>query len=150
MGLTGVELLGGSSRVPLVKARLSELLNGRSLDTHLDADEAVVLGAGYVAANLSTIFRLRTFGMTDKAMFHVDYELDYGASGSSARGGIGGRADGSTRSSRRTSLPTPLRSPLRGITSAARRWTAARSASRWVNVVVSGIDAVVKKTWLFR
>ena len=75
-GLAGIELLGGSSRVPMVKARLSELLKGRGLDTHLDADEAVVLGAGYVAANLSTIFRLRTFGMTDKAMYHIDYELD--------------------------------------------------------------------------
>lgn len=34
---------------------------------HLDADEAVVLGAGLFAANLSTTFRLRKFGMTDKA-----------------------------------------------------------------------------------
>jgi hypothetical protein len=33
---------------------------------HLDADEAVVLGAGLFAANLSTTFRLRQFGLTDK------------------------------------------------------------------------------------
>lgn len=73
--LAAVELLGGSSRVPAVKARLSDALNGRSLDAHLDADEAVVLGAGLVAANLSTIFRLRQFGMTDKSMYQVDFEL---------------------------------------------------------------------------
>ena len=31
--LTGVELLGGGSRVPAVKAALSAALNGRQLDT---------------------------------------------------------------------------------------------------------------------
>lgn len=79
-GLAGVELIGGSSRVPMVKERLSEVLGGRSLDTHLDADEAMVLGAGYVAANLSTALRLRPFGMTDKSMFQIEYELDGAAS----------------------------------------------------------------------
>ncbi|KAI8108260.1 hypothetical protein M9434_006289 [Picochlorum sp. BPE23] len=74
--LSAVELLGGSSRVPLVKSRLSEALNGRALDSHLDADEAVVLGAGLVAANLSTIFRLRKFGMTDKSMYDVTFSLN--------------------------------------------------------------------------
>lgn len=73
--LAGVELLGGSSRVPMVKTRLSEALDGRSLDAHLDADEAVVLGAGLVAANLSTIFRLRQFGMTDKSMYQVEFQM---------------------------------------------------------------------------
>lgn len=43
---------------------------------HLDADEAVVLGAGLVAANLSTIFRLRKFGMTDKSMYDVTFSLN--------------------------------------------------------------------------
>lgn len=43
--------------------------------SHLDADEAVVLGAGLVAANLSTIFRLRKFGMIDKSMYEVTFKL---------------------------------------------------------------------------
>jgi hypoxia up-regulated 1 len=73
--LAGVELLGGSSRVPLVKSTLSELLKGRALDAHLDADEAVVMGAGYIAANLSTIFRLRKFGMADKSMHQIDFSI---------------------------------------------------------------------------
>jgi hypothetical protein len=34
----------------------------RHLDRHLDADEAVVLGAGLFAANLSSSFRLRVSG----------------------------------------------------------------------------------------
>lgn len=42
----------------------------------MDADEAVVLGAGLVAANLSTIFRLRKFGMTDKSMYDVTFSLN--------------------------------------------------------------------------
>ena len=35
----------------------------------------MVLGAGLVAANLSTIFRLRKFGMTDKSMYEVTFKL---------------------------------------------------------------------------
>eukprot|EP00879_Flechtneria_rotunda_P024057 GHRR01025481.1.p1 GENE.GHRR01025481.1~~GHRR01025481.1.p1 ORF type:complete len:539 (+),score=222.19 GHRR01025481.1:412-2028(+) len=69
-----VELLGGGSRVPKLQAVLSEALGGRHLDRHLDADEAVVLGAGLFAANLSSSFRLRKFGMTDVAVFGVSFE----------------------------------------------------------------------------
>lgn len=69
-----VELLGGGSRVPKLQAVLSEALGGRHLDRHLDADEAVVLGAGLFAANLSSSFRLRKFGMTDHAAFGVSFE----------------------------------------------------------------------------
>ena len=43
---------------------------------HLDADEAVVLGAGLFAANLSTTFRLRQFGMADKVPYSVSIQLD--------------------------------------------------------------------------
>lgn len=48
----------------------------------------MVLGAGLVAANLSTIFRLRKFGMTDKVPYTVTFRLDgaaeQGAEGSEA------------------------------------------------------------------
>ena len=74
--LSAVELLGGCSRVPRVKAALTETLGGRALDMHMDADEAVVLGAGLFAANLSTIFRLRKFGMTDKAPYTVTFKFE--------------------------------------------------------------------------
>ncbi len=142
-GVTGVELLGGSSRVPVVKARLSELLNGRSLDTHLDADEAVVLGAGYVAANLSTIFRLRTFGMTDKAMFHVDYELD----GAPATPLV------PVLEVAPTDHPIKLENVTADSFAVSLSWSNEHGAALdcckirepMGNVVVSGIDAVVKK-----
>eukprot|EP00891_Asterochloris_glomerata_P004630 jgi/Astpho2/4630/Aster-00203 len=74
--IAAVELLGGGSRVPKVKAALSEALDGRGLDKHLDADEAVVLGAALYAANLSTTFRLRKCGMTDGVTHPVTYQLD--------------------------------------------------------------------------
>jgi hypoxia up-regulated 1 len=50
---------------------LSEVLGGRQLDRHLDSDEAAVLGASLFAANLSTSFRLKKFGITDGAMYGV-------------------------------------------------------------------------------
>ena len=46
-----------------------------SVGRHLDADEAVVLGAGLFAANLSTTFRLRKFGMTDGATFPLIFQV---------------------------------------------------------------------------
>ena len=42
---------------------------------HLDADEAVVLGAGLFAANLSTTFRLRKFGMADGATYPLMFQV---------------------------------------------------------------------------
>ncbi|EIE21504.1 HSP70-domain-containing protein [Coccomyxa subellipsoidea C-169] len=72
--LQAVELLGGGSRVPAVQTALSRALGGRALDKHLDADEAVVLGAGLFAANLSTTFRLRKFGMADGATYPIQYQ----------------------------------------------------------------------------
>ncbi|GFR42342.1 hypothetical protein Agub_g3033, partial [Astrephomene gubernaculifera] len=74
--IDAVELLGGGSRVPRLQAALSEVLGGRGLDRHLDADEAAVLGAGLFAANLSTSFRLRKFGMVDVSMYGVSLSLD--------------------------------------------------------------------------
>jgi hypoxia up-regulated 1 len=72
--LSAVELLGGGSRVPGLQAALSKALGGRQLDRHLDADEAIALGAGLFAANLSSTFRLRKFGMADAAPYGVEFE----------------------------------------------------------------------------
>ena len=47
---------------------------------HLDADEAVVLGAGLFAANLSTTFRLRKFGMADGATYPLMFQVTRPAS----------------------------------------------------------------------
>lgn len=72
-----VELLGGGSRVPKLQAELGSVLGGRVLDKHLDADEAIVRGAAWYAANLSTTFRLnKKFGMSDGAPYPIVFQLD--------------------------------------------------------------------------
>ena len=46
---------------------------------HLDAEEAVVLGAGLFAANMSTTFKLRKFRMSDGATYPVVFQVTNGA-----------------------------------------------------------------------
>lgn len=41
---------------------------------HIDADEGMVMGAGLVAANISTVFRLRKFGLADGAAYAITYQ----------------------------------------------------------------------------
>ncbi|GJP38154.1 hypothetical protein CLOM_g22591 [Closterium sp. NIES-68] len=73
-----VELVGGATRVPKVQSVLTEALGGnRSLDRHLDADEALALGASLLAANLSDGFKLnRRIGMIDGLPFAVKYRIE--------------------------------------------------------------------------
>ena len=73
-----VEAIGGATRVPGVKKALSEALGGRQLDLHLDADEAVAMGAGLFAANMSTTFRMRKFGAADAAAYALEVDLGKG------------------------------------------------------------------------
>merc|ERR1719163_2698287 len=73
-----VEAIGGGTRVPGVKKALSEALDGRALDFHLDADEAVAMGAGLFAANMSTTFRMRKFGAADAAPYALEVDLGKG------------------------------------------------------------------------
>ncbi|CAI8600511.1 unnamed protein product [Vicia faba] len=48
-----VELIGGATRVPKLQAKLQDFLSRKELDWHLDADEAIVLGAALHAANIN-------------------------------------------------------------------------------------------------
>ena len=97
-----VEAIGGGTRVPGVKKALSEALDGRALDFHLDADEAVAMGAGLFAANMSTTFRMRKFGAADAAPYALEVDL-----------GKGPEHD------RKTLLPLYKRFPVRRIVSVA-------------------------------
>ncbi|GLT65162.1 hypothetical protein SLA2020_376100 [Shorea laevis] len=61
-----VELIGGATKVPKLQVKLQEFLGRKELDKHLDADEAIVLGAALHAANLSDGIKLnRKLGMAD-------------------------------------------------------------------------------------
>jgi len=61
-----VEVVGGGVRMPLVQATLKAALAGRGvagadvpLGVHLNGDEAMALGAAFLAANRSSSFRVR-------------------------------------------------------------------------------------------
>ncbi|KAI4318925.1 hypothetical protein MLD38_032578 [Melastoma candidum] len=53
-----VELIGGATRVAKLQAKFQEYLRRKELEKHLDADEALVLGAALYAANLNNGFKL--------------------------------------------------------------------------------------------
>ncbi|KAJ4825414.1 hypothetical protein Tsubulata_030908 [Turnera subulata] len=72
-----VELIGGATRVPKLQAKIQEFLGRNELDKHLDADEAIVLGAALHAANLSDGIKLnRKLGMIDGSSYGMVVELD--------------------------------------------------------------------------
>ncbi|GKA41472.1 heat shock 70 kDa protein 17 [Tanacetum coccineum] len=71
------ELIGGGTRVPKLQANLQEFLGRSDLDRHLDADEAIVLGASLHAANLSDGIKLnRKLGMIDGSMYGLMMDLN--------------------------------------------------------------------------
>ncbi|XP_057796784.1 heat shock 70 kDa protein 17-like [Salvia miltiorrhiza] len=75
--LYAVELIGGATRVPKLQAKLQEFLGRKQLDKHLDADEAIVLGASLHAANLSDGIKLnRKLGMVDGSTYGFVLELN--------------------------------------------------------------------------
>ncbi|KAH7658646.1 Heat shock protein 70 family protein [Dioscorea alata] len=72
-----VELIGGATRVPKLQAMLQEFLGRKDLDKHLDADEAIALGASLHAANLSDGIKLnRKLGMVDGSSYGFLLEFD--------------------------------------------------------------------------
>ena len=54
-----VVVIGGSSRVPIIKEQLMKTMERESLNLNLNGDEAAALGAGFYAAGLSPSFRVR-------------------------------------------------------------------------------------------
>ncbi|XP_062393009.1 heat shock 70 kDa protein 4-like [Sardina pilchardus] len=65
-----VELVGGASRMPAVKERISKFF-GKELSTTLNADEAVARGCALQCAILSPAFKVREFSITDVVPFPV-------------------------------------------------------------------------------
>jgi hypoxia up-regulated 1 len=75
--LHAVELIGGATRVPKLQAVLGAYVGKQGLDRHLDADEAVSLGAALQAANLSDGFKLnRKIGMVDGSTYGIVIKMD--------------------------------------------------------------------------
>eukprot|EP00614_Pseudopedinella_elastica_P026670 CAMPEP_0172615954 /NCGR_PEP_ID=MMETSP1068-20121228/62611_1 /TAXON_ID=35684 /ORGANISM="Pseudopedinella elastica, Strain CCMP716" /LENGTH=966 /DNA_ID=CAMNT_0013421253 /DNA_START=59 /DNA_END=2959 /DNA_ORIENTATION=+ len=75
--LDAVEMLGGGQRIPEIQKRLGDYFGSGqlSLGVHLNADEAMALGAAFEAANISTAFKVRKTGMTDFSPFPITVGL---------------------------------------------------------------------------
>ncbi|XP_030649355.1 heat shock 70 kDa protein 4a isoform X2 [Chanos chanos] len=65
-----VEIVGGASRMPAVKERVSKFF-GKELSTTLNADEAVARGCALQCAILSPAFKVREFSITDVVPYPI-------------------------------------------------------------------------------
>ncbi|XP_029297900.1 heat shock 70 kDa protein 4b [Cottoperca gobio] len=65
-----VEIVGGASRIPAVKERISKFF-GKELNTTLNSDEAVARGCALQCAILSPAFKVREFSITDVVSYPI-------------------------------------------------------------------------------
>ncbi|XP_069574178.1 heat shock 70 kDa protein 4a isoform X2 [Brachyistius frenatus] len=65
-----VEIVGGASRIPAIKERISKFF-GKELNTTLNADEAVARGCALQCAILSPAFKVREFSITDVVPYSI-------------------------------------------------------------------------------
>ncbi|XP_063059263.1 heat shock 70 kDa protein 4-like [Engraulis encrasicolus] len=79
-----VELVGGATRIPSVKERISKFF-GKELSTTLNADEAVARGCALQCAILSPAFKVREFSISDV----VPYPISLKWSSNGAEEGLG-------------------------------------------------------------
>ncbi|KAH0828092.1 heat shock protein 70 family [Lanmaoa asiatica] len=69
--IDAVELIGGTTRVPAVRARIQAALGGKPLSTTLNQEEAVARGATFACAFFSPTFRVREFHIRDIAQYPI-------------------------------------------------------------------------------
>ncbi|XP_044310187.1 heat shock 70 kDa protein 4 [Varanus komodoensis] len=65
-----VEIVGGTTRIPAVKERVSKFF-GKEVSTTLNADEAVTRGCALQCAILSPAFKVREFSITDLVPYPI-------------------------------------------------------------------------------
>uniref|UniRef100_A0A3Q1ATV7 Heat shock protein 4a n=1 Tax=Amphiprion ocellaris TaxID=80972 RepID=A0A3Q1ATV7_AMPOC len=73
-----VEIVGGASRIPSIKERISKFF-GKELSTTLNADEAVARGCALQCAILSPAFKVREFSITDVVPYSVSIKWNSAA-----------------------------------------------------------------------
>jgi heat shock protein 4 len=79
--LHSIEVVGGASRIPIVQARLRELL-GRDLSKTCDSDEAVARGCALQCAMLSHLVQVLPFALKDRTEFDISVSYVDGAQSS--------------------------------------------------------------------
>ncbi|KAF4566317.1 adenyl-nucleotide exchange factor sse1 [Pleurotus pulmonarius] len=74
--IDAIELIGGSTRVPAVRARIQEAFPGKVLSTTLNQDEAIARGATFACAMLSPVFRVRDFHVHDVTYYPIKVQWE--------------------------------------------------------------------------
>lgn len=69
--IDAIELVGGCTRIPAVRAKIQAAFGGKQLMTTLNQDEAAARGATFACAMLSPVFRVRDFAMHDMTPYDV-------------------------------------------------------------------------------
>jgi molecular chaperone DnaK (HSP70) len=69
--ISAVEIIGGGSRIPCVKATVAEVF-GKTAQTTLNASESIAKGCGIMAAMLSPKFKVRDFSVIDAVVLPVN------------------------------------------------------------------------------
>lgn len=69
--ISAVEVIGGGSRIPCVKATITEVF-GKPLQTTLNASESIAKGCGIMGAMLSPKFKVREFSVIDANLLQVN------------------------------------------------------------------------------
>lgn len=67
-----VELVGGCTRVPTLKAAIQEFF-GKPLSFTMNADEAIARGCAFSCAILSPVFRVRDFSVQDIVNYPIEF-----------------------------------------------------------------------------
>lgn len=73
--IDSIEVIGGSTRIPSIKARLSEVF-GKQLSFTLNQDEAIARGNAFICAMHSPTLRVRPFKFEDFNPYSVSYYWD--------------------------------------------------------------------------
>uniref|UniRef100_A0A8B9K690 Heat shock 70 kDa protein 4-like n=1 Tax=Astyanax mexicanus TaxID=7994 RepID=A0A8B9K690_ASTMX len=76
--ICAVEIVGGASRIPAVKERISKFF-GKELSMTLNADEAVARGCALQCAILSPAFKVREFSITDVVPYPISLKWNSAA-----------------------------------------------------------------------
>ena len=70
-----IEIVGGCTRVPALKERLSKFF-GKPLSATLNQDEAVARGCAFSCAILSPVFRVRDFSVHDIVNYPIEFNWE--------------------------------------------------------------------------
>ncbi|KAI5241082.1 heat shock protein 70 [Aureobasidium subglaciale] len=73
-----IELVGGCTRVPALKASIQEFF-GKTLSFTLNADEAIARGCAFACAILSPVFRVRDFSIHDICNYPIEFTWEKSA-----------------------------------------------------------------------